>query len=50
MIPNDDNMYENLGFFDDVHTVNGIKRSIYNSVRYMLFTDYLHGNTLVPYS
>ncbi|AGM99664.1 SEC10/PgrA surface exclusion domain-containing protein [Streptococcus iniae] len=46
LIPNDDNMYENLGFFDDVHTVNGIKRSIYNSVRYMLFTDYLHGNTL----
>lgn len=46
LIPNDDNMYENLGFFDDVHTVNGIKRSIFNSIRYMLFTDYLHGNTL----
>ncbi|WP_249639828.1 SEC10/PgrA surface exclusion domain-containing protein, partial [Streptococcus uberis] len=42
---NDDNMYENIGFFDDVHTVNGIKRSIYNSIKYMLFTDFTYGNT-----
>lgn len=42
---NDDNMYENFGMFDDLHTVNGIKRSIYNTLKYMLFTDDLHGNT-----
>ncbi|KHD44974.1 SEC10/PgrA surface exclusion domain-containing protein [Streptococcus hongkongensis] len=41
----DDNMYENFGMFDDLHTVNGIKRSIYNTLKYMLFTDDLHGNT-----
>lgn len=45
LIPNDDNMYEDIGFFNDVHTVNGIKRSIYNTIKYMLFTDHLHGNT-----
>lgn len=45
LIRNDDNMYENIGFFNDVYTVNGIKRSIYNSLRYMLFTDNMHGNT-----
>lgn len=44
LVRNDDNMYENIGFFNDVPTVNGIKRSIYNSLKYMLFTDYLHGN------
>ncbi|HEL1004959.1 TPA: SEC10/PgrA surface exclusion domain-containing protein [Streptococcus equi subsp. zooepidemicus] len=43
--PNDDNMYENLGAFNEVHTVNGIKRGIYDSIKYMLFTDHLHGNT-----
>lgn len=42
---NDDNMYENFGMFDDLPTVNGIKRSIYNTLKYMLFTDDLHGNT-----
>lgn len=42
---NDDNMYENIGAFNDIHTVNGIKRGIYNSIKYMLFTDNLHGNT-----
>nr|WP_231199781.1 SEC10/PgrA surface exclusion domain-containing protein [Streptococcus equi] len=41
----DDNMYENLGAFNEVHTVNGIKRGIYDSIKYMLFTDHLHGNT-----
>ncbi|MGT2934160.1 SEC10/PgrA surface exclusion domain-containing protein [Streptococcus catagoni] len=46
LIPNDDNMYEDLGFFNDVHTVNGIKRSIFNSLRYMFFTDYEDGNIL----
>ncbi|WP_251006277.1 SEC10/PgrA surface exclusion domain-containing protein [Streptococcus equi] len=38
-------MYENLGAFNEVHTVNGIKRGIYDSIKYMLFTDHLHGNT-----
>ncbi|EHI69023.1 SEC10/PgrA surface exclusion domain-containing protein [Streptococcus ictaluri] len=42
--PNDDNMYENVGYFNDIHTVNGIKRGIFDSIRYMLFTDNLHGN------
>ncbi|HEP1351076.1 SEC10/PgrA surface exclusion domain-containing protein [Streptococcus pyogenes] len=45
LIRNDDNMYENIGAFNDVHTVNGIKRGIYDSIKYMLFTDHLHGNT-----
>ncbi|HEL1252487.1 membrane anchored protein [Streptococcus equi subsp. zooepidemicus Sz105] len=43
--PNDDNMYENLGAFNEVHTVNGIKRGIYDSIKYMLFTDHRDGNT-----
>ncbi|MGT2934541.1 SEC10/PgrA surface exclusion domain-containing protein [Streptococcus castoreus] len=42
---NDDNMYENLGAFNDVRTVNGIKRGIYDCIKYMLFNDHLHGNT-----
>ncbi|WP_159561578.1 SEC10/PgrA surface exclusion domain-containing protein [Streptococcus halichoeri] len=42
---NDDNMYESIGFFNDVYTVNGLKRSIYNSLRYMFFEDYTYGNT-----
>lgn len=41
----DDNMYENLGAFNEVHTVNGIKRGIYDSIKYMLFTDHRDGNT-----
>ncbi|MFZ8207907.1 SEC10/PgrA surface exclusion domain-containing protein, partial [Streptococcus pyogenes] len=36
LIRNDDNMYENIGAFNDVHTVNGIKRGIYDSIKYML--------------
>lgn len=45
LVQRDDNMYENIGAFNDVHTVNGIKRGIYDSIKYMLFTDNLHGNT-----
>ncbi|MGT2888025.1 SEC10/PgrA surface exclusion domain-containing protein [Streptococcus didelphis] len=45
LIKNDDNMYENIGGFNDVHTVNGLKRSIFNSIRYMFFDDAAHGNT-----
>lgn len=45
LVQRDDNMYENVGAFNDVHTVNGIKRGIYDSIKYMLFTDNLHGNT-----